>query len=520
MSLVRLDAASGTWQLVSQHKETVRLGQDEFAANRLSDEAMTRGVFVLSRFADIARGRGAREIVAIATAALREAQNREEFIERARTRADVEVQVVPGVEEARLIYLGVVSGLELGARKGLFIDIGGGSTELIVGTQREHLVLESLKLGAIRLGNRFLTGMDGIIPHALYETMRQYTRGVATHAYRKIEQAGFDVAVASSGTAMNLAAVAARRAGQDPATFSNYTLKTSDLREVAEMLCGLTLEERRKVPGLNPERADIIVAGAAVLHTLADDLKIDGFLISDRSLREGVLVDALLRRLGDSRPAATVAAGLPHEAGVRSRSVDRLARLNADEKRHTQHVVRLTLSLFDQARERGLHDYNAQDRELLEYAATLHDIGVFVSHGGHHRHSYYLIRHAEMAGFTDEEIEVMANLAYFHRKSAPKKRHAHFQALPARAQSFVRQASSLLRIAEGLDRSHLGLVRAVTLDYDPAARHATLTLHSDGDPRLEVWYVSSEKAAFEEAFGITLEVRAADPAPQSVPARL
>ncbi|HVK04249.1 MAG TPA: Ppx/GppA phosphatase family protein [Armatimonadaceae bacterium] len=508
MSLVRLDPAVGTWSLVSQHKETVRLGQGEFAENRLSDEAIARGVLVLSKFAEIARGRGASEIVAIATAAMREAQNRDEFIERARDWAGVEVQVVSGVEEARLIYLGVISGLELGKRRGLFIDIGGGSTELIVGTQQQHYVLESLKLGAIRLGNRFLTGMDGAVPHALYETMRQYARGVATHAYRKIEHAGFDVAVASSGTAMNLAAVAARRAGQDPATFSNYTLKAEELREVAAMLCGLTLEERRRVPGLNPERADIIVSGAAVLHTLADDLKIDGFLISDRSLREGVLVDALIRRLKASGHISRTR--LPHEAGVRRRSVDRLARINADEKRHARHVAHLTLRLFDQAGKQGLHDFGAHDRELLEYASLLHDIGVFVSHSGHHRHSYYLIRNAEMAGFTDEEIEVVANLAYFHRKSPPKKRHAHFQELPARAQQFVRQASALLRLAEGLDRSHLGLVRDVTLDYDAGARAATLTLHSDADPRLEVWYVGNEKAVLEEAFGVTFTVRAAN----------
>jgi exopolyphosphatase/guanosine-5'-triphosphate,3'-diphosphate pyrophosphatase len=514
MSLVRLDTERGAWDLISQHKETVRLGQGEFVSNTLAEDAIERGVLVLEKFAQIARGRGAGEIVAIATAALREAENRDEFVALARERAGVEVRVVPGVEEARLIYLGVVSGLELGDKRGLFIDIGGGSTELIVGTQREHLILESLKLGAIRLGNRFLTGVTGPVPPALYETIRLYARGVAAHAYRRIEAAGgFDQAVASSGTAMNLAAVAARRAGQDPATLRNYVLKVSDLAEIAAELCALPLEERRKVPGLNPERADIIVSGAAVLHAIAEDLGVEGFVISDRSLREGVLVDALLRRLsaadGDSEGAAALPF-LPYEAGVRRRSVERLMRLNADEERHTRHVAHLTLRLFDEARGAGLHDYGARERELLEYAALLHDIGVFVAHSGHHRHSYYIIRHAEMAGFTDEETEVIANLAYFHRKSAPKKRHVHFNALAGGEQQAVRRLSSLLRLAEGLDRSHLGVVRDVSLSKNGDGE-LTLSLHpaEDADPRLELWYVDAERAVFEETFGVPLRVAAA-----------
>jgi exopolyphosphatase/guanosine-5'-triphosphate,3'-diphosphate pyrophosphatase len=252
MSLVRLDEEHQTWDVLSQHKETVRLGQDEFAHNKLSDDAIERGVLVLKKFAEVARGRGAGEIVAIATAALREAENRAAFIERARAEADIEVQVVSGVEEARLIYLGVASGLELGSKKALFIDIGGGSTELILGTQTEHLLLESLKLGAIRLGGRFLTGVTGPVPSSLYDTMRQYVRAVAAHALRRVRAEGFDVVVASSGTAMNLAQAAARRGGQDLPTVNNYRLKTSDLASVAEALRKLSLDERRRFPGINP----------------------------------------------------------------------------------------------------------------------------------------------------------------------------------------------------------------------------------------------------------------------------
>ncbi len=509
MVLVRLHPATGTWDTLSVHKETVRLGQGEFSEGEghLAPDAIERGVMVLKQFVQVARGRGAGEIVAIGTAALREAANRDEFLSRARDEAGVEVQVVPGVEEARLIYLGVASGIEIGASRALFVDIGGGSTELIVGSQNEHFFLDSLKLGAIRLGNRFLTGITDPITPDLFSQMQRHVEGVATHALRKIERVGFDFAVASSGTAQNLARVAAARQGQELTTLHNYELTIGDLRETVTYLCGLSLEERRRVPGLNPERADIIVSGAAVLLTLAEELKLKGYRIAERSLREGVLVDAILRRL--ARAGERTPDTLAFEAGIRRRSVDRLSRLNPDEEKHSHHVAFLALRLFDEAKEAGLHDSGAGERELLEYASLLHDIGVWVSHGGHHRHSYYLVRHSDdMSGFTDEEIEIIANLAYFHRKSPPRKRHSHFALLSPASQIKVRQCAVFLRLAEGLDRSHLGAVQDISLTVDGEPRVATLTLTptQDSDASLETWYVSNDTSAWEEAFGMPLVV--------------
>lgn len=509
MVLVRLHPATGTWDTLSVHKETVRLGQGEFSEeeSHLTPEAIERGVFVLKQFVQVARGRGAGEIVAIGTAALREAANRDVFLARARDEAGVEVQVVPGIEEARLIYLGVASGLELGDAKALFVDIGGGSTELIVGTQTEHLFLDSLKLGAIRLGNRFLAGVSGTVSRDLFAQLANHVEGVAAHALRKIERIGFDTAIASSGTAQNLARVSAMRHGSDLTTLQNYVFPVADLRDTVEYLRGLTLDERRKVPGLNPERADIIISGAAILLTLAEELHLERFVIAERSLREGVLVDAILRRLartGEKSPDE-----LAFESGIRRRSVDRLARLNPDELAHSQHVAFLALRLFDDAKRAGFHDFGDAERELLEYAALLHDVGVWVSHSGHHRHSYYLVRHSDaMSGFTDEEIESIANLAYFHRKSPPKKRHAHFALLSPDAQGWVRKCAVFLRLAEGLDRSHLSAVRDVTLQGNGGGNAAVLRLYPapGTDAHLESWYVSSDTGAWEEAWGMPLSV--------------
>jgi exopolyphosphatase/guanosine-5'-triphosphate,3'-diphosphate pyrophosphatase len=403
--------------------------------------------------------------------------------------------------------------MEIGGKRALFIDIGGGSTELIVGTQNEYLLLESLKLGAIRLGNRFLEGVTGPISPALYDTMRQYVRGVASHAVRKVRETGFDMAIASSGTAMNLAQVTAKRKGQDVQTVRNYALSLSDLTQTAQMLCKLSLEERRRVPGLNPERADIIISGAAVLQTIAEEMGISSLLISDRSLREGVLVDALKRRATPYSDTATLREN-NGDSGVRRRSIERLLRLVPGEEVHARHVAFLTLRLFDQTRTLGLHPYGERERELLEYAALAHDIGIFVSHSGHHRHSFYLIRHSELAGFTDLETRLIANMAYFHRKSTPKKRHEHFMELSPDDQKRVRRLSALLRVAEGLDRSHLGLVKDVKLVFAPDTgrrRTVRLQIQSSDDPRLELWYVGSEREAFADAFGVELELSSREP---------
>ncbi len=496
LSVVRLDEVAQNWTTLAQYKETVRLGQNEFGRHLLTEDAMQRGILALKTFTEIAQGYNAAEVVAIGTAALREAENREVFLERASRESGVMVRVVSGVEEARLIYLGVVSGLEMGERTGLFVDIGGGSTELIVGTQTEHRMLDSLKLGAIRVANQFLQGVTGQISPALFADMQQHVRLVAVHALRHIRELGFDIAIGSSGTATNLAKIAMMRAGLDVAYVSEFILQTEELGTIARMLCRMTQEERRNVPGLNPERADIIVAGAAVLLTLAEETGVTGFRIADRSLREGVIVDALLRRAGEK-------AGF--EAGARRRSVERLARLMEGELPHARHVVFLTLRMFDELKRLGLHEYGPYERELLEFAALLHDIGIFVARSAHHRHSHYIIRHAEMAGFTDEEVQIIANLAYFHRKSPPRKRHQHFQALPREYQRMVRRLSILLRLAEGLDRSHLARVNDLTFVVN--GRQATLLLQTDGDPRLEVGYVAEVAALFQEEFGLALEVK-------------
>lgn len=496
---------------LAQHREMVRLGEGEFATHRMTPEAIDRGALVCARFADVARGFGADEIVAFATAAVREAENREEFIERVRREAGIEVRVISGPEEARLIWLGVSSGIELGSKRALLIDIGGGSTEVIVGTSEGHEVLESMKLGAIRLSNLFFDTPDPVSPE-LFAKVQAHVRAVANPVARRVQQAGFDLVIGSAGTINCLGQVVANYTGNAEAasklTSSSslrgaITFRTADLREVVKLLCRLPLEERRQVPGMDPARADIILGGAAILLTFLEQVEAERITTSERGLREGILVDHLLRQEGTREQFQTLS--------VRRRSILQLARACNYEADHAHHTAFLALRLFDELRRLGEHSYGNTSRELLEYAAILHDIGTFLSHSNHQRHAYYIIRNSDLLGFDDTEIDIIANVALYHRKGIPKKKHPNMADLNREERRRVRVLAALLRVAEGLDRSHLGLVRDIRLRREESPRRFVLTLISDAECELEVWGVQNNSDLFEYVFKAPLVAEVAHP---------
>jgi exopolyphosphatase/guanosine-5'-triphosphate,3'-diphosphate pyrophosphatase len=497
LEVVRIESDHSLTTL-SQQKETVRLGEGEFTTHRMTPAAIERGALVCARFADMARGFGADEIIAVATSAAREAENQADFLERVQEEAGLEVQVISGPEEARLIYLGVSSGANLGERRALFIDIGGGSTELILGDAKGYFMLESLKLGAIRIANVFLQGERGAISSDKVSKMKEYVRGIASHTARSLRNYGFDVLYGSAGTITNLGDITARRLGDTPATLLNYPVKLPDLQASVDILCKLSLEERRKLPGLDPDRADIIAGGAVVLLTIMEELKAEGVVISDRGLRDGIIVDRLMRE-DDARMEYT---SIP----VRKRSILQLARSCNYDVTHAEHITALALGIFDEMRRLGFHPYGSRERELLEYAGYVHDIGCFLSHTNHQRHSYYLIRNSDLLGFSDAEISIIANIALYHRKGMPKKRHENMQNLTRQSRHLVRVLSAMMRIAEGLDRSHLGLVQAVRVEPAKNPERLILTLISEADCQLEIWWVETNKELFETVFGFPLSV--------------
>jgi exopolyphosphatase/guanosine-5'-triphosphate,3'-diphosphate pyrophosphatase len=483
---------------LTQQKEVVRLGEGEFADGHLQPEAIQRAVLVCRKLADLARRYGAEEIVAIATAATREAKNQAELVGRLHREAGLDVRVISGLEEARLIFLGIASGQHLGDRRALFIDIGGGSTELIVGDHASHQALASVKVGAVRLTNLFfLPGEDQPVSAARYALVQRYVANAAVRAVQQVREQPFELAIGSSGTIENLADIAAatlqgrRRARDEPLT-------QAALREVVGQLCALSLEERRRVPGMSPGRADIIIAGAAILDYFMDVLAVPEIQVSERGLREGLLVDYLARS-GHRH--------LVEDLSVRDRSVLQLGRACGFDEPHARQVARLAVALFDGTRELGLHRLGPAERELLGHAALLHDIGVFLSYGNHHRHTYYLVRNAELLGFDQTEIALMAAVARFHRKGYPGRRRPELADLDKRARRSVAPLSTLLRLAENLDRSHAGLVS--DLAFLPAGDgEAHLQIRARGDCQLELWGVLGQAGPFERAFRRRLVVTA------------
>lgn len=487
--VVRLNP-NHSYTILTRQKQQVRLGEGEFETDEIRPEAFGRLVIVCRMFTDLARSFHAEEFVAVATSAMREAENQHEILHLLRQEAGLDVRVISGKEEARLIYLGVASAIHIGERSIFFIDIGGGSTEIAVGGERGYAYLDSFRLGAIRLAGLYPAGSeDGTVTPARYRKLRQHARNAIIRSVAKIQREKIDCAIGSSGTIMNLAEIAQKSFHPDDEPAGTF-LKKEDLDRVVDLLCSLTLEQRRKVAGINPERADIIIPGAAILATFMEELAIDTIATTPRGLQDGLLVDYLSRidafpLLGDLSP--------------RQRSVLQLGRSCGINEAHARTVTALVLELFDSAQALGLHSWGDRERELLEYATFLHDIGSFISYTNHHAHSYYIIRNSELLGFDETEIAIMAAIARFHRKKAPRKSDPDLKELSARDRELVRVLSSFVRFGEALDRSHTALVRHVRFaSADDEAVH--LEVVARGDCHLEIWGIENEKKAFEKIF--------------------
>lgn len=484
---------------LAEHREVVRLGEGEFETNRMTGAAIARGALVCAKFAEVARSFGAREIIAFATSAAREAENRDDFIDRVRREAGMEVRIISGAEEARLIWLGVSSALDLSGRRAVLIDIGGGSTEVIVGTAAGHEMLDSLKLGAIRLSNRYFNH-ENPVSQETFALVQGYVLGMASQVIRRVKEHGFDLAVGSSGTINALADIIARRNGEPPLSETRSPLfRLADLRDTVRALSRMTLDERRRVPGMDPNRAEIILGGAVIVLTLMEALCADRMSVSDRGMRDGILLDYLFRE-EDARARF-------QSLSVRRRSVLQLAAGCNYEAEHAAHTARLALRLFDELRRLKQHEYGDRERELLDYAALLHDIGTFLSHSNHQKHAYYLISNSELLGFNETEIEIIANVALYHRKGFPKKRHDNLMGLSRMDRQRISVLAAILRISEGLDRGHMGLVKDILLELSAAPHGFVLTLLSPNDCQLEVWGVQNNRDLFEYVFGGPLVCR-------------
>jgi exopolyphosphatase/guanosine-5'-triphosphate,3'-diphosphate pyrophosphatase len=350
-------------------------------------------------------------------------------------------------------------------------------------------------MGAIRLTQRFF-GADKTVPAAV-ESCRRYVRANLAAFGREVRNLGFEVAVGSSGTMATLCAMAgARNEVPPPKTWNNFPLSRADLKAVVKSLIKApSAEARAKLGGMDPKRADIVLAGALILEQVYEEFDIESMVYSDYALREGVLLDAWQRHHGGS---------LHHLSDLRRRSVVHLAEQMDEDRVHSNHVAQLALSLFDQTAE--LHGLGDDAREYLEAAALLCNLGLFLSHAGHHRHSYYMIRNSEhLTGFTNREIELIAQIARYHRKSVPGSKHPEFGALTKKDQYLVRCCAGLLRLAIGLDRTHGQKVSEVAV-----SARKTLTIEAvakdGGDISLELFSASQRSDLAAEALGLPVEL--------------
>jgi len=482
----------GRFEVIEREKEPVRLGSGPGDMKRMDTAAMDRGVAALDRMRKVAAIWGA-PVRAVATSAVREADNRDEFVRRAHTEAGVDVEVISGVEEARLIHLGVLQALPVYDRRILLCDIGGGSTELVLGHRGEVLGSRSLKLGHLRLTDRFFTGER--IRTRDVSAARAFVRSALAPFVHEVEHHGFEVMTGSSGTIEALMQLAQ----PDLRVTNAATFTRRQLADVIErLLAADTVAERRELAGMDPARADVIVAGAVICEQVMDTLGASDVTVSDYALREGVLLDTLARTGGG--PV------LHHLRDVSRRGVAALAALCDDEPEHSAQVARLATQLFDASA--VVHGLDEPCREYLEAGALLANVGLFVSHSRHHLHSYYVIRNSErLVGLTDTEIEIIALLARYHRKSSPKETHPEYARLAPPERGIVTVLSGLLRVAIGLDRGHEANVEAVSVaSLDPLVIIAHP--HDAVDISLELYAANERSGLLAESLARPVRVEA------------
>jgi exopolyphosphatase/guanosine-5'-triphosphate,3'-diphosphate pyrophosphatase len=479
-----------SFEVIDREKDMVRLGTSALDGRALPEASMAAALQTLSRFRRLADSHGVDEIIATATSAVRETANGGDFVAAVQRDVGIRVRVISGTEEARLIHLAAVYAVDVGRRPVVVVDIGGGSTEITLGTAFRQHASRSFKLGALRLTERFVRSdpLSGRDERRLERHIRRETAGFL----RQIRRRGFDRVIGTSGTILSLGTIAARSPRQAD-DLRNVRVTARDLARLRARLTAMPLEDRLTMPGLDPRRADLAVAGAVLLDTILDQLGAAELTLCDFALREGLVLDYIQRNAAHIQK-------VDRYPDVRRRSVVELAERCNYLPAHAQQVARLALALFDATRSR--HTLGPREREWLEYAGLLHDIGVHIGYERHHRHSYYLVQHGGLRGFDRDEIEIVALVTRYHRQGTPKKSHDGFGDLPRPARRIVRLLGAFVRLAEGLDRSHAQVV--TRLDVREGAEGLRIRLHAKGDPELETWAADRHASALASCFGTTI----------------
>jgi exopolyphosphatase/guanosine-5'-triphosphate,3'-diphosphate pyrophosphatase len=477
----------GSYRVLDEEREMTRLGHDLFRRGRLAAEPMERSYTALAKMKAIVDGFQVSELRAVATSAVREAANGRAFCREVRRRCGLHIEVISPEEEAQLALQSALQHVDLTGRSAAVVDIGGGSVEVVLAAGAVVDQLYTLPLGSVRLTEAY--GSAEQMGRRRWNRLR---RAIDRVLDERLGDPPFfpDVMIGSGGTFTNLADMVESEREEPDRDRHQRALTRADVVHLMHRLRGIPLDMRRAVPGLNPQRADIIVAGAAVVARLARRLGTQQIVVNPGGLRGGLLLSMIAERTagGGSDPVR------PKD---RLESVRVFARKCQSGMRHCEHVARLAGQVFDGMR--GPFALPPEGREILMAAALLHDVGYLINHAKHHKHAYHLIQHAELQGWTAREVELIANVARYHRKAAPKKRHPNFARLDRPDRRLVRHLAAILRVADGLDRTHTQRINAVGVEVGRG--RARLVLAADADPQVERWDADRKAGLFARVFG-------------------
>lgn len=477
-----------------EDREVTRLGEMVFRTGFLSPEAMAETIKVLRRFHRAAQRLGTDSVRVVATSALRDARNSRAFLEWVRSATGWKVEIISGLEEARLIHLGLVSSAKLTASPVLLVDLGGGSCELTISAQGHIRETVSLPLGAVRLTNEFLHHDPP--RKAELERLRGFIGRELGRVAGRISKAGIAAVIATSGTAAALAAVC--QAISKNRGVSSVT--RAQMRRVAKVITRSSVEQRRKMPGIGPKRAEIIAAGATVYAELLERCQLRGFRYSPLGLRDGLLAQMAAEHDRSTRSSKQIESERwdSLQAAVAHYRVD----LN-----HALAVRNSAMHLFEALR--GVHRLPAEYREWLSAAAMLYEVGDYVNRNGRHRHTHYIVSHSEILGYTPEQRRIIAAIARYLGKSRPAPPDGPIKILAPDDRDNVAKASLLLRLARAFHLGRSGAVRGVDVRSRNGAVELRLHPKRKMGIDLELWAIEKEKNYFREVFGRALSAAAA-----------
>ncbi|MCS6951031.1 MAG: Ppx/GppA phosphatase family protein [Armatimonadota bacterium] len=486
MQVVRL-IEGGSFELIDYQRAPVRLGQDVFSLGYITEANIQATVQALNRFRGILQHLGVPRLRAVATSAVREAENSDIFLDRVAQQTGIAPEVISGEEEARLVHLAVSKAIDLRDKYAVLIEIGGGSVEVTLSHGETILSSESYRLGTVRLLQKFGSVTDNLL--AFSRMVLEYAELARQRIDREIGAQKIDLCI---GTGGNVEALGMLRQ-QLLRRRSNDFITLDELETLVETVGLMPLQERIDRLGLRPDRADVIIPAGIVLHMIARETRLRQIHIPHVGLKEGILWDMLPEALCQ-RP--------PRDQQIRASAL-RLAQKYQMDLQHGRQVARLADRLFEQSE--CLHHLGGEERLLLEVASLLHDIGQFIQPADHEKHGYYIVKHSPLIGFTSSQQDVVAHIIRYHRKDPPSLQDETFRSLPQRDRLTVTKLTAILRLADSLDTSRSHAIKELHLQ--PTSRNGwRLMIEGEGDLLLEKWQLRKRKKLFEDVFGVSLEI--------------